>query len=176
MPSATLEDPLNDGVPNGVEEPQIGPGDNHEPHRHGGALADLATVGPLDTAQLEVGRAQEVGGAPEETLARSPRAIRMTLAFLVRAQRLARAADRAAGLGYVGLGDVGHRLPKRVRGLGVAEVALEVVVADAIAVAEVGFRLAAASRVFGGHVLLLPVTASRGARDGAGTTCSTCAG
>src|SRR4051794_8343909 len=100
----------------------------------------------------------------------------MTVAGLVRAQRLTRAADGAAGLGYVRLGDVGHRLPERVRGLSVAEIALEVVVADAIVVvAEVGVALAAASRIFGGHLLLLPVSASRGARYGAGTTCSTCA-
>src|SRR4051794_24056963 len=97
------ENPLNDGVPNRVEEPQIGPGDDHEPHRHGSALADLATVRPLDAAQLEVGGAQEVGGATEEALARSARALRMTFVdILVRAHRLARAADGAAGLGYVG--------------------------------------------------------------------------
>src|SRR3954462_14284929 len=104
MPSATLENPLDYGVPDRVEEPQIGPGDNHEPHRHGSALADLATVGPLDAAQLEVGGAQEVGGAAEEALARpAVLTVRMTVAGLVGAHRLARAADGAAGLGYVRL-------------------------------------------------------------------------
>ena len=64
-------------------------------------------------------------------------------------------ADGAAGrtgLGEVRLRDVGHRLPERVGRLGVAEVALEVVVADAIVGAEFfGVAVASAARTFGGH-------------------------
>src|SRR3954451_20485612 len=80
-----LQNPLDYGVPDRVQETEIGPRDNHEPHRHGGALADLAAVGPLHAAQLEVGGAQEVRGAAEQALAGGPRVVlalgvRLTLA------------------------------------------------------------------------------------------------
>src|SRR3954451_3071908 len=141
------EKPLNDGVPNRVEEPQIGPGDDHEPHRHGRALADLSAVGPLDAAQLEVGGAQEVGGAAEQALARGPRVLALGV-------RLAPAGDRAvaagpawrrARLGEMSLRHVGHRLPERVGRLRFAEVTLQVVVAYAIALAGAGVGLRSAA-------------------------------
>src|SRR3954451_20619508 len=100
----SLEDPLDDGVPDRVQEAEVGPGDDDEAKRDGRALADLATVGPLNAAQLEIGGAKEVRRAAEQALARlAVLAFRMTVALLVHAHRLARAADGPARLGYVGL-------------------------------------------------------------------------
>src|SRR4051794_12033468 len=65
-----LENCLDDGVPDRVEQPEIGAGDHHEAERHGRALTDLAPVGPLDAPQLGVGRAQEVRRPAEDALAR----------------------------------------------------------------------------------------------------------
>src|SRR3954453_19019590 len=109
-----LQDPLDYGVPDRVEEPQIGPGDDHEPERHRGALADLAAIGPLDAAQLEVGRAQEVRGAPEEPLARLGRVL-VVLVVAIAVAEVALGAPRGvrwhrAGLGEMGFRHIGHRL------------------------------------------------------------------
>src|SRR3954451_10584461 len=99
------EDPLNDGVPDRVEEPEIGPGDDHEPERHGRALANLAAVRPLDAAQLLPGGAQEVRRAAEEALARRGRRRLVAFAVGVFAARGTRGrARRGTGFGEVGLG------------------------------------------------------------------------
>src|SRR4051794_10175871 len=75
-----LQNLLNDGVPDGVEEPEVGAGDEHEPQHHCGALADLAAIRPLDAAQLGPRGPQEVSGAAEQPLARVRR---VTLVMLV---------------------------------------------------------------------------------------------
>ena len=107
-------------------------------------------------------------------------------------RRCARAARAAAdvlrtgppALGDVRLRHVGHRLPERVGRLGVAEVALVFVVADAIVgeivvgsvvVADVVVELVVAVFAAGRSVAMAASSASRDARYAAGTTCSTCA-
>src|SRR3954447_22919513 len=67
--AAALKNCLDDGVPDGVEQPEISARDDHEPERHRGALAHLAPIRPLDAAQLGVGRAHEVRRAAEDALA-----------------------------------------------------------------------------------------------------------
>ena len=74
-----LQDGLDDGIPDRVEQPEVGARDDHEPERHRGALADLTAVGPLDAAQLGVGRAQEVRRAAEDALARMRGLVRVVV-------------------------------------------------------------------------------------------------
>src|SRR4051812_34046677 len=170
---SALKNGLDYGVPDGVEQPEIGARDDHEPERHRRALAHLAAVRPLDAAQLVIGRAQEVGGAAEQALTRGM----LRMALLTGRALLGRAARNGAGLGEVRLRHVGHRLPERVRGLGRTEVSLVVVIADAIGVAEgLGVWVTPAARTVGSHLAVLSLNASRDARYAAGTTCSTCAG
>src|SRR3954447_9326002 len=103
-----LEEGLDDGVPNGVEQPEVGARHDHEPERHSRALTDLAAIGPLDPAQLLVGGAQEVCRSAEQPLARRVLALGVVLAG-GRGSALARgragAADGTARLGDVSLGD-----------------------------------------------------------------------
>src|SRR3954451_6275810 len=94
-----LEDLLDDGVPDRVQEPEIGAGDDHEPEHDRRALADLAAVGPLDAAQLGPGGAEEVGRAAAQALAGPPG----VMLGLVPALLAILAADRDPRLG-AGLG------------------------------------------------------------------------
>src|SRR3954465_4921950 len=92
----TSKDGLDDGIPNGVEQPEIGARDHHEPERHGGALTDLAAIGPLDTAQLLPGRAQEVPRAAEEALAGPVHLVAVVTVPRARGALLGRLADGTA--------------------------------------------------------------------------------
>src|SRR6188472_4321225 len=69
MGEGPLQDGLDQGVPDGVEEAQVRACDDHEPDRDRGALADLTSVGPLDALELGPGRTQEVDRASEDVLA-----------------------------------------------------------------------------------------------------------
>src|SRR3954469_24806704 len=54
-----LEDGVDEGLPEGVEQPEIAAGDHDEAQDDRGGLADLAPIGPLDAPQLVPDVAQE---------------------------------------------------------------------------------------------------------------------
>src|SRR5215210_2404790 len=70
-----LQDGLDDGIPDRVEQPEIRAGDHHESQRHRRTLADLSAVWPLNAAEFGVRGAQEVRGTAEEALARVRRLV-----------------------------------------------------------------------------------------------------
>ena len=65
-----LQDGLDDGIPDRVEQAEVGAGDDDKTQRHRRALADLSAIWPLNAAELGDRGAQEVRGTAEETLAR----------------------------------------------------------------------------------------------------------
>src|SRR3569833_2985485 len=54
-----LQDGLDEGLPQGTEQPQIAPGDHDEAQHDRGALADVTAVGPLHALELGPGRGEE---------------------------------------------------------------------------------------------------------------------
>src|SRR3954447_9316975 len=62
--SRSLEDGLDQGAPDGVEEAQVAAGEQDEAQHDGGGLADVAAVGPLHPAQLVDAMAEEGQEAP----------------------------------------------------------------------------------------------------------------
>src|SRR5215203_5521578 len=141
MGEGPLQDGLDQGVPDGVEDAQVRACDDHEPERDRGALADLTAVGPLDALELGPGRTQEIHRASEDVLAVDRGAamvVRVTVAGAAgRLRGSGRLRSRAitivaAHLGEMRVGDVGHRLPERISRFAVAGVARGFIVADAV--------------------------------------------
>src|SRR3954468_14832869 len=81
-----LQDGLDDGIPDRVEETEIRACDHHEPQRHRRTLADLSAVWPLNAAEFGVRGAQEVRGTAEQALARMCRLVGVMV--LLRSLRL----------------------------------------------------------------------------------------
>src|SRR3954463_6729538 len=98
-----LQDGLDDGIPDRVEQAEIRAGDHHEPQRHRRALADLSAVWPLNAAELGVRGPQEVRGTAEKALARMRRLVGVMrlggrLGFPVAGLGLHRVARTSGGL------------------------------------------------------------------------------
>src|SRR6188472_3879209 len=65
----SLQDGSNQRVEDGVEEPEVGAGEDHEAQHHRGALADVPAIGPLDALQLRPAGREEADHAREEPAA-----------------------------------------------------------------------------------------------------------
>src|SRR3954471_7619298 len=67
-----LEDGVDEGLPDGVEQAEIAAGDHDEAQDDRGGLADLAPIGPLDAPQLVPHVAQEDDEARAPAAGRRP--------------------------------------------------------------------------------------------------------
>src|SRR5919199_3392303 len=134
-----LEDRLDKGFPDGVEQPEVAAREDDEAQHDRSALADLAAVGPLDAAQLVDAVAEEGDQAAERAAAARGRLARPAasrrgrrrggaLLELVGVDALGEVvADlavlepRGPGLGQARLLDVRERVLRGLRRRGVAQ-------------------------------------------------------